>query len=575
MRLAGTDLPLTAVVKGIEPWVIMKSVRLFPLFSIGLMFVSILTACAGNPSPPTQATEQGTLAPLPPTGKYDCLWLDDLYVHPNQIMVNLITGEQVKTDPLPPPPSSAYSVESYASPNGRYVVAWGRGKKQDGLYLQSAGEEHLSVIKTNGYPGDPRVGYGQGSAPAPMAYPFPIQWSPDSAHLAYVWKEGEKYYTTLVNVETGQTEYTAENNGGIAKAGWSPDGAYFVFPGFGLDGPALHIWSVAASAVFQSISDAVAVSEWSPDQRFAYLRSDENDHIYWLGFASPRQTFAEIQFRQYETGLIDATWSSQWSPDARYLALRSYSFGHGLDLGGNLLLFGRDAEIVPMIQGIIGPRVEWPPDGQTFLYLQRRGMDIAVRDLMVYQIEGDTGVLKVLLRNVRSFSRGQTRLAAFQSVDNIMKEQIVLMDLDGAHQKLLDFDQRASTVWVGDTFVGALAQDDHTALVKWIDRQDKTGQMVIPFQNTGSSYLDVSPGPGGEVLVSMERPTILYLLDLEDATLTRLGSSWRSSVWSPDGSRVAFIDDGSVLVVDANDPRNGHRVSADMPVMNVVWIPCS
>lgn len=555
----------------------MKSIkRLQLLVIVGPIFVTMLGACTELPTPTIQATPQETLIPLHIPGEENCLWLDDRARQARRVMVNLITGEQIETDLLPLNP-----LLTYPSPDRRYAVVWGGENGPAGLrlLLQSAGEEYLFIVQNGGYPGDPRSGYGQGSAPSPMPYPFPVQWSPDSRRFAYIWKEGESYYTSIFDVQTRRTDYTAENDAPLtlegAKPGWSLDSAAYVFHGFEGGDPALRIWSAATLAVVQSIPGAMAVSEWSPDERFAYVRRDDTAGIYWLGYASLSQTSAEIRFQQDQTGPLNASWSAQWSPDARYLALRSYGHSHGLDLGSNLAVFSQDADIVPLIVGIIGPQAQWLPDGQTFLYLQRRGAAIRVRDLVAYRIEGDTAALKILLRNVYSFSLGQTRLAAIQPLDDFTGDQIVLMDLDGIHQQLVDFGQVKDVIWLDDTLVYVSVQGDQN-VVHWTDREDQTGQVTIPREGaTGVWYVNVFPAQAGKVLITaLGQPDTSYLLNLEDGTLTSLGSASGWPVWAPDYSRIAVISDHTLLIIDANQPVRRQRITIDRQMTSATWIPC-
>jgi Tol biopolymer transport system component len=410
-------------------------------------------------------------------------------------------------------------------------------------------------------------------------------WSPDGQRIAYVVRESNGASDIWVINADGSGAYALTSGPGSSWGPtWSPDGSRLAYT-HSASGQADQIWIVGADGsnprAFTYCDPPECVQDgspaWSPDgSRIAFVR------VSGAGAIIPVSVFiwpVEESGPKPEAIELDrATWASDlaWSPDASTLAF-ARSTSSGASVG--LWQVGADgSDPGPLGDQPSAQSPSWSPDGRQIAFMAPIGPERAT--LYVMDTDG-TGVRRIpgLPNNAVSPSwqpvlSDQTVPAPGRSmangpiyfrvggadggsrVESILPDgtgrHVVFPDGGPVHYSRIDFSPDGTRIAFDNFLQGEYgietADPDGTDLVRLTDGVNDSwatwspdGRKIV-FSSTRSDPTIEGCLPGFPHEFGC--PTDIYVMSSDGSNVVRLTDDPAEEfmpVWSPDGSRIAFV----------------------------------
>jgi Tol biopolymer transport system component len=399
------------------------------------------------------------------------------------------------------------------------------------------------------------MGASSTSTEAGVASPNPEQTK--VARIAYVAAsdQGQDIYTIFPD---GATRRRVTYSGDAGSPAWAPDGTRLAYAENG------DIWVTGrhGSARLTSGESVDRYPAWSPDgERLSFTRDRDNgESVLVVLDLTTRALNAITQPSELWPGVGPATWAPdgqriafvRWSSDGDDYA--NYRQLHLIDADGS------DLSPLPEAGDFLWDP-SWSPDGDRILYTSDysgRGGECDAQVLSI-RIDG-TGSTDV-------FSQGCDSRAGSWSPSGAR----IVVDADGP---------------VADAETG----DDPRLGGVWTLRPDGTGPRLVARSGWDPVWQPVAravhtPGGRAESTSRVSGPRLAYTASSTlgwdiytirpdgsgQRQLTRTGNSF-SPTWSPDHSRLAFMRDRDLWVMDA---RGGHqrRIEANTWGAEPDWSP--
>ena len=410
-------------------------------------------------------------------------------------------------------------------------------------------------------------------------------WSPDGQRIAYAVRGSNGASDIWVINADGSGAYALTSGPGSSWGPtWSPDGSRLAYT-HSASGQADQIWVVGADGsnprAFTYCDPPECVRDgspaWSPDgSRIAFVR------VSGAGAITPVSVFiwpVEDSGPKPEAIELDsATWASDvaWSPDASTLV-----FARSTSAGASFGLWQVDADGSDL--GPLGDRPSaqspsWSPDGRYIAFMAPIGPERAT--LYVMDTDG-TGVRRIPGLPIDAVSPSWQPVLADQTVpapsrsmangpiyfrvgggDGGSRVESILSDGTGRHVVFPDDGQiRYSRIDFSPDGT-RIAFDNFLQGEYGIETADPDGTDVVRLTDgVNDSWASWSPD-GTKILFSSTRsdptvegclpgfphefgcPTDIYVMSTDGSNVVRLTDDPAEEfmpVWSPDGSRIAFV----------------------------------
>jgi Tol biopolymer transport system component len=409
-------------------------------------------------------------------------------------------------------------------------------------------------------------------------------WSPDGQRIAYVVRESNGASDIWVINADGSGAYALTSGPGSSWGPtWSPDGSRLAYT-HSASGQADQIWVVGADGsnprAFTHCDPPECVQDgspaWSPDgSRIAFVRVSGAGAIIPMSvFIWPVEDFGP---KPEAIELDGATWASDlaWSPDAATLA-----FARSTPTGASFGLWRMNADGSDL--GPIGLRPaaqspSWSSDGLQIAFMAPVGPD---RETLYLMDADGTGVRAIpgLPKNATSPSwqpvlseqplpapaamangpiyfriGGGDGRSSVESIQPDGTDRLVVFPEDSpVHYSRIDFSPDGTRI----------AFDNFLVEEYGIETADPDGGGVVRLTDgVNDSWASWSPD-GTKILFSSTRydpaigqctpgdphefgcPTDIYVMDSDGTDVVRLTDDPLPEfmpVWSPDGSRIAFV----------------------------------
>ena len=386
------------------------------------------------------------------------------------------------------------------------TIAWAPDDRRI-AFATGIGDERLYQIKILDVESGEETLLARGSDPT---------WSPDGSRIAFI-RDGNLY---VIDVDgTGETKITNPTQPFVASPHWLPDGSRLLFSFAPPFEESVYVISADGGADLK-LADGYA-PVWSPDgERIAFVGgstglslSGESD-IYVMN----RDGTGVRKLARYGwSDLIPqcfwwSTWS--WSPDGELIAYDDMAAEH-------IYLATVEGEAEPRsLTGGFGPT--WSPDGSRIAFSTwRPGWEEAKAGctIQLTNVEGERETEELTAGESASWSPDGRRIAFLRDGD------LFVINADGTgERKLAD----TAKDW------GLLEDPGYRAEPRW--------------SPDGSRLL---ASPAGDIV----------LIDVDDGQ-ARPVASGHDPVWSHDGTRIAFVVEGSdwtmsiyVADVEGGEPR--------------------
>jgi Tol biopolymer transport system component len=409
-------------------------------------------------------------------------------------------------------------------------------------------------------------------------------WSPDGQRIAYVVRESNGASDIWVINADGSGAYALTSGPGSSWGPtWSPDGSRLAYT-HSAPGRADQIWVVGADGSnprpFTYCDPPECVQDgspaWSPDgSRIAFVR------VSGAGAIIPVSVFVwplkEAGPKPEATSLEGATWAADlaWSPDASKL-----TFARSTSDGASFGLWQMDADgshLGPLGDRPSAQSPSWSPDGRQIAFMAPVGAELET--LYVMDADG-TGVRQIpgLPENATSPSwqpipsdqpaptpgpmangpiyfrvgggEGGSRI---ESIDpDGTDRRVVFPEGSPVHYSRIAFSPDGTRIVFDDFLSGAYgimtADPEGGNVVRLTDGVNDSWAAWSPDGSKilfSSTSYDASIGPCEPGFPhEFGCPTDIYVMDADGSNVTRLTEDPRPEfmpVWSPDGSRIAFV----------------------------------
>ncbi len=333
-----------------------------------------------------------------------------------------------------------------------------------------------------------------------------LSWSPDGDRLAYARLSG----VHVLDLETGASTRLTEPADGVEQAiTWSPDGARV-----------LVIRLRCASCDVPGSKVVLAAADGSGES-------------------------ALVGTQEFGSG------AAAWSPDGRRFAYSSDAL-YVADADGG------DVDVLADIPGSGYSHVVWSQDGVQVFFLRSPSILTTI-----YAVQPDGSDLEVVaMGGGRVAPDGRTVLEADE-------EGLFLRSADGEIQRLEGGPFGELGPYDGPPLHGVIWSPDSRRLALRLGEKGERGLLLASVG--GSARRVGTPGPVAELRWSRDGEKIgywsgdsIWVLGAERGEPRRIADApdWYGMDWSPDGSEVAYVEEGQVKAVRADGSGTARPVFA-------------
>ncbi len=387
--------------------------------------------------------------------------------------------------------------------------------------------------------------------------PNAIAFSSDGTRLATGAEDGT---AKVWDVNSGRLLVTLTGHKGyVLDVAWNPDGTRLATGGWDRT---VRIWDAESGrqlAVLEDMNSRVNCVDWSSDGRWLAAGQD----VGLLPNDMPKNDISSVMIWNAKSlevvRSIKGTGSMacvRWSPDATRLAFR--------DLKAFYIVQADGFETATTIPGVIATAMVWSPDGDAFAISTRDGFRV---------FDARTGKERLARRGHSAYVHSIAWHPDGSRIATCSKDRTIeLWDAKTGERQFTVRGHRGyvkAVQWSPDGRL--LASGGMDAVKFWeLDAPYRFTLQVSPVASQGLAW-----SPDG-TRVAVNQGGTLKVFDGESwqERASIPARAWHRPVWSPDGARIAVMRSDSIAIYDASDGSQSHRYNkVPSGLLTLAWSP--